>query len=443
MAEHKGGRLQIRKPQISEHSIITDVAVKGAVGKAFLVRKPQFVYESSLNIADLPASIAVVPVLGTLLPLAWVFDAEIIVDECDRDFAESIVEIKKGYIDMYPMMQLKGKITINKIVDNTPVSDEGKDRPICMFSGGVDAVSMTLKHADERPYLLTIWGADFSVNNTKAWDTCSVRNEAFSRELNTEFISAKFNLRAIMDFPALNVVVADSKDFWWHGFQHGLAILCTAAPVVWAKGAERVHIASSFTEESKGHVTCASDPSIDNHVHFCKAHVVHDEYDVSRMGKLQNIAKWCRKNNRKVYLRACNGKPSTGSNCCNCEKCHRTILGLYAIGEDPTNYGFEYEDFGKVIADIHDNAHKMLYHFNTRYIPIINIMRQTYTRDQVREDLLWLYDFNIPADHEIFDWIVNSRAEYVKARDAQKVAVQKMPAWTLFKLLVKKILGLS
>lgn len=33
-----------------------------------------------------------------------------------------------------------------------------------------------------------------------------------------------------------------------------------------------------------------------------------------------------------------------GSNCCNCEKCWRTILALYAEGENSREYGFDYTD---------------------------------------------------------------------------------------------------
>ena len=29
-----------------------------------------------------------------------------------------------------------------------------------------------------------------------------------------------------------------------------------------------------------------------------------------------------------------------GDNCCMCEKCYRTMAGLWAEGENPENYGF-------------------------------------------------------------------------------------------------------
>ena len=33
-----------------------------------------------------------------------------------------------------------------------------------------------------------------------------------------------------------------------------------------------------------------------------------------------------------------------GSNCCNCEKCWRTISGIYVEGFNPHKFGFEYSD---------------------------------------------------------------------------------------------------
>ena len=61
-----------------------------------------------------------------------------------------------------------------------------------------------------------------------------------------------------------------------------------------------------------------------------------DKY--SRMDKLMRIIQHINVRS-KVVLRVCK-KGGIPNNCCQCEKCARTILGLYVLGETPANWGF-------------------------------------------------------------------------------------------------------
>ena len=84
--------------------------------KQYFNNKEKFIIEYDQEIEEIPYGIAVIPFLCNVLPIAWIFDGEIIIDEVDEDFYNSISNFKKGYIDMYPKIDFLGKLTVNNIV---------------------------------------------------------------------------------------------------------------------------------------------------------------------------------------------------------------------------------------------------------------------------------------------------------------------------------------
>lgn len=77
-----------------------------------------FFAEYTKQIDRVPKSIAVIPFLCNVLPLVWIFDAEVVIDDIDQDFFECIEAIKQGYVNMYPNVSFKGRITSKKITYN-------------------------------------------------------------------------------------------------------------------------------------------------------------------------------------------------------------------------------------------------------------------------------------------------------------------------------------
>lgn len=88
-------------------------------------------------------------------------------------------------------------------------------------------------------------------------------------------------------------------------------------------------------------ITCASDPTIDNTLRFANTRIIHDQYNLSRQEKVDKIVQYAEKNQQYPFLRVC-WKEEGGKNCCHCEKCYRTILGIIAAGGDPNQFGFTY-----------------------------------------------------------------------------------------------------
>ena len=58
------------------------------------------------DIENVPQSILVIPLICNILPIIWVNNATIYLDEIDKKFYKSIPNIKKGYIEMLPNIKV-------------------------------------------------------------------------------------------------------------------------------------------------------------------------------------------------------------------------------------------------------------------------------------------------------------------------------------------------
>jgi len=416
------------------------------------IKDNRIIYVSNIPMKGVPESIAVLPALGTLLPLSWLFDASLDVDELDADFLSAIPQIKQGYMNMYPSIEFKGTLDVLRPVENVLPDAKGT---MSLFSGGLDSHDTVLRHADEKPALLIYRGADISIKkrDEQGWEEILRQVDELASALGSERISVETNMRDAMNYRFLNKWTSgidSAYGTYWYNFQHGLALTLHAAPVAWQKKYAAVYIASSYTQDDEGKTTCASDPSIDNCVHFFGTRIIHDGYEYTRNAKLDNVAAWVRKNNHGVFLRVCHSRPKVkgggvqknGRNCCACEKCYRTILGLYAIKEDPANYGFDYgDDFDAFGEEIRDHAFRMIRMFNLRYLPIIKKLRENYTRDEVSKGLLWLYDFKLDENSELFKWIDKRVViEHEKAMAAD-IQYRKLKYQTEKQGIIGKVIG--
>lgn len=349
----------------------------------------EFYIEYSIDISSVPTSVAVVPLLANLLPMAWVCNAEIVAPVCDKAFYNSIDDFKRGYEEMYPEMKFSGKLAINNIEDNYSREYSGA---LTLFSGGVDAFDTLLRHVNEHPTLVTLWGADVKFEDIEGWEKVLKHLDLTSDTFDVNHITVKSCFRRFLKESMLNMRVI--KDNWWHGYQHGIGLLAHTAPIAYVLNKEVVYIASSFTAADKGKVTCASDPTIDNFVKFANTHVMHDGYECVRQVKIHNIIEYSKYTGKKVPLRVC-WESEGGANCCKCEKCWRTILGIYAEGVDPLNFGFEYESFADLAELIHKNEFLLRHNRYSRYAPMLEELRKNYTIDDVHPNLRWLYVVDI------------------------------------------------
>ncbi len=378
--------IRVHLPHIQENRIEYYYEVEGTWKEAFQLEKT-FSVAYSMDISFVPPSVAVVPLLANILPIAWVYDAEIIVPSCDKDFYDCIEEVKQGYRDMYPRMNFGGTLTVDQIEENPVKNQSGT---CAFFSGGVDAFNTLTKHISEKPTLITLWGADVDLTDETGWNRVKEHLEETCKEFELDYVMIKTGFRDFLHEGVLGAVVRESGDGWWHGFQHGIGIISHAAPIMYALGKKTVYFASSFTIADKGRVTCASDPSIDNYVRFCGCNIIHDGYEFNRQMKIHNITQFTKKSGKRISLRVC-WESMGGSNCCNCEKCWRTILGLYAECVSPEEYGFHYssQQLAMIAKKMKSGRNPMF--SSLRYQPIQNSMRRNIKKEDLPTQIQWFY----------------------------------------------------
>ena len=321
--------------QKKENKVVYEYKIKGEIENYVRMDK-EFFIEYEENIEAVPNSILVIPFLCNLLPIIWVTDTTLYIQEVDKDFYYSIPDFKKGYEDMYPTISFKGNLQYEILEDN---SYKAQEKSALFFSGGVDAVSSLVTHIKEELFTITVWGADIKVDNIVGWNRVkeSIQENAIGKA-NTYIKSSFRDFLKEQNLTAL--IYAQSKENWWHGFQHGIGLIGLSAPLAYIKKLKKIYIASTYTIKDKGKVTCASDPTIDNYVKMASCCVVHDGYEFDRQNKIRNICEYRKNTHQNIKVRVC-WKASTGENCSKCEKCIRTIMGIVAEGEDATQYGFK------------------------------------------------------------------------------------------------------
>ena len=367
-------------------------------------RKPCFI-EYCVPVNDVPESVLVVPFLANFLPLAWVKDAVVEVPVCDKAFADAIPLIRQGYADMYPEQSFRAKIRIGRTEVN-PCRSENK-RTAALFSGGLDATATLLRHLDEIDDLFMIFGADVNCRNQTGIANMKKILQDASEQFGKNGLWCRTSIRKVLRKKKLDPLVKHPGETWWHGYHHGISMLSMLAPLAWIYGISTLYIASSFTK-GQAHV-CASDPTIDNHMSYCGCRVIHDAYELDRSDKIRLVGKYAEATGNNLYIRACI-KSKEALNCCKCEKCIRTILGFWSCGYDPKRFGFQ--QYGSV-----DELGKALYKklprcrqkFQPRYEPVQKSMQETYSRDEVPENLRWLYDFDFQnmTDAEIKEYFTD------------------------------------
>lgn len=403
--------MEILETRVEKNKIIYDYCIKGDWKKIF-EGKEKFSIEYNQDISAVPESIAVIPLICNVLPIAWIYDATIKVKSCDKSFIESIPEFKKGYINMYPTLKFKGSLEVENIKENTRENLKGA---MTFFSGGVDAFSTLISHLDEKPTLITLWGADIKVDDSESWKNVFEHTKKTAEEYNLDYVIIKTNLRDFINLRILGIEVANTvNESWWHGFQHGIGVISHAAPIAYAMKKKNVYFASSFTPNE--HVTCASYYTIDNYLKFCGIKVIHDGAELTRQDKVHQIVEFCKKNNKKISLRVC-WQETKKNNCCECEKCWRTIIELISEGANPQEYGLKYtkkqlKDCRKIYYD-----EKNVPDFSKEWYRIAQEkLRENIKYEDIPKDLRWFYNIDIDklGYHPIYTNIKKLKAKIKK-----------------------------
>jgi len=332
------GRITLKRVFIRDTRLQFEYSVSSELEEYF--SDCVFFIEYDENIEEVPLAVLTIPFVCNVLPVAWLTDSMIEVDELDKSFYECIPNVRKGYETMFPDCSFLGSVHPRRIVECS-VSDSNKTA--MLFSGGLDSVQTLISHVNESPHLISIWGADFDVDNYEGWNVAYTSMTKAVEQLSLKKTVIRSSFRKFDREDELDKRFSKQLgDGWWHGVKHGLALLGHVAPYVWLNGISTLYIASS-NWESLGLRKCASSPLTDNYVRFTGCKVVHDGFEYNRQDKVHNLVQYSKSSGKEIPIHVC-WETQAGDNCCKCEKCYRTMWAIFAEGVSPMKYGFSYDD---------------------------------------------------------------------------------------------------
>ncbi len=381
----------IKKVIKKEDYLTFEYDVLGDIRRFFWLGEMFNVQYYDVNIENVPDSIAVVPLVANVLPIIWVNNATLYVDELDKDFYDCINTLKKSYQAMLPMLKFKGKLKVKKLVKNN-IKDTSKTA--CFFTGGIDSYSTYISNKNKKPDFITVWGADIDYENVEGFKNVKkyINKVAKSEKANNIFIHA--SIRRFIDNSELEKAYFNIiNDNWWNSMQHGIGIISLSAPLSYVNGYNTIYFASTYTEEERKmkKIICASVPEIDENLKIANVSVIHDGYDFTRMQKVINICNYKKKEKRNIIFHVCY-RSKEGVNCCKCEKCYRTICELLSEGEDPNEYGLEYNSKLKKEMIKYMNENKLPDRTEMLWIEIVDNLNTKKKLNKFQKELDFIYD---------------------------------------------------
>lgn len=190
---------------------------------------------------------------------------------------------------------------------------------------------------------------------------------------------------------------------WWAYVQHGMGLSGFMSVPGWVSRSSKGYIGSSRTYDLIDK-PWGSHPKIDNHIYWSNLQVVHDCFNLTRQDKLKLIISEIEAGKTTPFLRVCYSSTG-GKNCCKCEKCCRTMVGLLVLGADYHDYGFDLNQEALILntkSGFKENTFKfndgIIFHWED-IVKTIN-PKNHYQDKATEEFVYWLenYDFKMYAE---------------------------------------------
>src|SRR5690348_9752599 len=90
-------------------------SIKGDLQKYFKATNHMFL-EYNYDLSDIPNSILAIPFVSNVIPLMWITDSTILINELDKTFYVCLNNIKNAYQNMFPNVEFKGSIVVDNII---------------------------------------------------------------------------------------------------------------------------------------------------------------------------------------------------------------------------------------------------------------------------------------------------------------------------------------
>ena len=174
-----------------------------------------------------------------------------------------------------------------------------------------------------------------------------------------------------------------------------MAFISIAIPLAYQNKVKNIYIASSFAIGNPG--KCASYPTTDIEFKFAsKGGCIHDAFELSRQAKVQYLVDYQKESGEPYPVRVCS---FNDRNCCECEKCFRTILEIIAENGNIRDFGFEIN--GNLKDYWEEVMNRRLWNFGVKgeskkhWPDSIRKMKENYEQIEEKEFVDWFlnYDF--------------------------------------------------
>ncbi len=296
----------------------------------------QLVIEYDEDASMLPESILTIPFAGIFSTFSWITDSVLWVKDIDNTFYDAFKFIKLGFKELYPHFHFGGRFVAARRTQNSLHATD-PDSALLLFSGGIDAHSSYINNASKQLRLINIQGRYTDINDHNKAAEADFRDiSAFASAQHRSTTFVKSNFARIVNSRFDKDYRKQTKDSWWHGFLHSTAFISMAIPIAYKHNIAEIIIASSFTIGDKR--VCASYPTTDAEFKFATSGFVsHDGFELDRQQKVGIIVAHQKASGKPYPVRVCS---FNDHNCCICEKCFRTILGIVAEGGDIKDFGF-------------------------------------------------------------------------------------------------------
>lgn len=356
-------------------------------------------YSEDIGLNESEQDILLTPFLLNVAPVVWISGKSLRLESMDADLYQSLKNIRKVFRILYPNHRWDGEIHPDRLITGAErgLTNDESNGVLVFFSGGVDSLFTSLKYQDAAQTLISVRGLiDTPLNAKRKW--CEIQSicNTWAARAGHQTIYVKGN---IMDIIKKKTIRPDIP-LWWANIQFGLGLAGLAIPALIGCKKKSVLVSSAHTKDTMPYAE-GSRPDLEGQLRFAGRSVIHYGFDTTRQEKVAYIVEHFRKTGEAPpRLNVC-FRPYAGQvNCCECEKCVRTITALILEGAILQDYGFYITN---------DKAVGMVKQKIGRYTLAISQTGISMWREMVckASELLDITDSGgMPIDRDFLQWIV-------------------------------------
>ena len=313
-----------------------EFTVSAKLEKFFSTTKLTIEYDR--EISGIPESVLAIPFVGSLIAFSWITDCNFWVREIDHTFYEAVPRIRQAYQEIYDHYPLRGRFAPAILTKNKFEALNQNNHAMLLFSGGADCQATYIRNITKSPVLCNIQGFYKTLSDINEAAEADIRDiNEFAKQQGLQTCIVKSNFAQVVDSSVFDKIYKKRiGDTWWHGFLHSMAFISIAIPIAFKEGIEEIMIASSLTTGLSFY--CASNLTTDSEFAFAESgYTTHDGFELNRQDKMRIIVSHQQETGKPYFIRVCS---FNDHNCCECEKCFRTILGIVAEGGNIVDFGF-------------------------------------------------------------------------------------------------------